>query len=97
MAKLGCSKCLKRFSGSVGCMNYGGFDQSHRPRRNNRRSVQNVQQSNTQHELSTLESAEGCRYSCLLKLPYFDAPRMLSIDPMHNLFLGSGKHDASLA
>ena len=24
--KLGCSKCLKRFSGSVGCMNYGGFD-----------------------------------------------------------------------
>lgn len=37
------------------------------------------------------------RYSCLLKLPYFDAPRMLSVDPMHNLFLGSGKHDAALA
>ena len=94
-AKLGCSKCLKRFSGSVGCMNYGGFDRSHWPRRSNedhRRSVQKVQQSNTQTELSTSESAKGCRYSCLLKLPYFDAPRMLTIDPMHNLFLGSGKH-----
>ena len=93
--KLGCSKWLKRFSGSVGCMNYGGFDRSHWPRRSNedhRRSVQKVQQSNTQTELSALESVEGCRYSCLLKLPYFDAPCMLSIDPMHNLFFGSGKH-----
>lgn len=25
----------------------------------------------------------------LLRLPYFDAPRMLIIDPMHNLFLGT--------
>ena len=26
-----------------------------------------------------------------LQLPYFDAPRMLIVDPMHNLFLGSAK------
>ena len=25
-------------------------------------------------------------------LPYFDAPRMLIVDPIHNLFLGSAKH-----
>ena len=38
------------------------------------------------------ESESGCRYSVLLKLPYFDALRMLIVDPMHNLFLGSAKH-----
>lgn len=31
-------------------------------------------------------------HSSLLKLPYFDPPRMLAIDPMHNLFLGIAKH-----
>ena len=30
--------------------------------------------------------------SVLLELPYFDAPRMNIVDPMHNLFLGSAKH-----
>ena len=38
------------------------------------------------------ESKLGCKYSVLLKLPYFDAPRMLIVDPMHNLFLGSAKY-----
>ena len=38
------------------------------------------------------ESKAGCRYSELLRLPYFDAPKMLTIDPMHNLFLGSAKY-----
>lgn len=40
---------------------------------------------------SALESKLGCRYSVLLELPYFDAPTMLVLDPMHNLFLGIGK------
>ena len=38
------------------------------------------------------ENESGCRYSVLLKLPYFDTPRMLIVDPMHNLFLGTAKH-----
>ena len=38
------------------------------------------------------ESESGCRYSVLLKLLYFNAPRMLIVDPMHNLFLRSAKH-----
>lgn len=76
-------------------MNYAGFDRSQWPCRTNtghRLSVQKVQESRTKQESNTLESSEGCRYSCLLKLPYFNAPRMLTIDPMHNLFLGTGKH-----
>ena len=38
------------------------------------------------------ESNSGCRYSELLLLPYFNAPKMLIIDPMHNLFLGTAKY-----
>lgn len=43
-------------------------------------------------ERQSKESELGCRYSALLELPYFDPVRMLMIDPMHNLFLGSAKH-----
>ena len=39
-----------------------------------------------------MESEYGCRYSTLLKLPYFDPIRMVSLDPMHNLFLGTAKY-----
>ena len=38
------------------------------------------------------ESEVGCRYFCLLQLPYFDAVRMLIIDPMHNLYMGTAKY-----
>lgn len=54
--------------------------------------MQLIQQSKTKTEQAQKESQYGCRYSVLLKLPYFDPPRMLIIDPMHNLFLGTGKH-----
>ena len=46
----------------------------------------------TKTELRKKESELGCRYSSLLKLPYFDPPTMLVIDPMHCLFLGLAKH-----
>ena len=93
-ASLGCSKCLKSFKGTVGNMNYSGFDRPTWPLRTNavhRQNVQIVQQCNTKTKQSQKESQLGCRYSELLKLPYFDPPRMLIIDPMHNLFLGTGK------
>ena len=35
-----------------------------------------------------MESETGVRYSVLLGLPYYDAIRMVLIDPIHNLFLG---------
>lgn len=46
----------------------------------------------TKSERDAAEASSGCRYSVLLKLPYLNAPRMLIVDPMHNLFLGSAKH-----
>ncbi len=46
--------------------------------------------------LKKAESEVGCRYSSLLELPYFSPTRFLTIDPMHNLFLGTGKRVLSL-
>ena len=94
-AKLGCSKCYKEFSGTVGMMDYSGFDRTKwKPRTNSahRTSVQKVCKATSKQQQAKIESTEGCRFSCLLKLPYFDPTRMLIIDPMHNAFLGSGKH-----
>ena len=94
-AKLGCSKCLKEFHGVPGSMDYSGFDRSAWRSRNNndhREKIQRVCQGRTKTEQSALESQFGCRFSSLLKLSYFDAPRMLVVDPMHNLFLGTAKH-----
>ena len=94
-AAKGCSKCSKTFSGTVGNMCYSGFDRSlWTPRTNHshRRDVKVVQGCNTKTGRSQKESELGCRYSILLELPYFDPPRMLALDPMHNLFLGTGKH-----
>ena len=39
-----------------------------------------------------VKSETGFRNTVLLKLPYFDSCRMLLVDPMHNLYLGSAKH-----
>lgn len=93
-ANFGCSKCLKAFPGEVGNKDYSGFQRSFWCKRDNRQHRENVEKiraCNTQSRVNELESLFGCRYSCLLDLPYFDAPRMLCIDPMHNLFLGTGK------
>ena len=98
-ACLGCSKCLKKFSGTIGCMNYAGFDRSlWTPRTNSqhRRDVKAIRKATSKTEQEKLESQLGCRYSVLLKLPYFDPPKMLAIDPMHNMFLGTAKHQLSI-
>ena len=93
-AAKGCSKCMKNFSGVVGNINYSGFDRSLWPPRTNithRKNVEEIIKCNTKTSRAKRESDFGCRYSILLDLPYFDAPKMLALDPMHNLFLGTGK------
>lgn len=94
-AHFGCSRCWKEFPGSVGSMDYSGFDRENWKARSGLEHLQlasEVRNMKTQSDVQKAESKAGCRYSCLLKLPYFDAPRMLIVDPMHNLFLGSAKH-----
>ena len=94
-ARLGCFKCLKQFKGSIGAMNFSGFDRSAwQPRdiTTHRENVKKIQQCSTKTARAIEESRLGCRYSVLLKLPYFNPIRMLAIDTMHNLFLGTAKH-----
>lgn len=94
-AHFGCSRCRKKFSGSVGFMDYSGFDRENWPLRSgntHRRIAISLRNFKTKAQQVTEEANAGCRYSELLRLPYFDAPRMLVVDPMHNLFLGIAKH-----
>ena len=51
---------------------------------------------NTRSQQYKLERESGVRYSVLIELPYFDAPRMCIVDPMHNLLLGTAKHMVEL-
>ena len=95
MATLGCSKCLKEFQGNVGSKTYSGFNRLlWTPRKNelHRSAVQSISQCSNKTKRQKMESEYGCRYSALLKLPYFDPIRMVSLDPMHNLFLGTAKY-----
>ena len=94
-AKYGCSHCLKPSPGTVGCMDYSGFSVDTWPPRTGRRhrkKARELKNATTLTERNEKESKYGCRYTELIRLPYFDCPRMLIVDPMHNLFLGSAKH-----
>lgn len=93
-ANFGCSKCFKKFSGSVGSKNYSGFDRSTWPERTmeqHRRDIIKIRQCKTMTARCQQESRCGSRYSALLDLSYFNPIRMTIIDPMHNLYLGSAK------
>lgn len=94
-ADLGCLKCYKHFgTGQFGVMDYSGFDRSQwklRTEKQHRQDASSVELAKSKRERSKLESERGCRYSSLLALPYFDPIKMVIIDPMHNLYLGTAK------
>ena len=94
-AHLGCSRCLKKFSGTVGDMDYSGFNRqiwAARSSEEHKKIAKQIRQAKSKAAKEAIESSTGYRDTELLKLPYFDASRMLVIDPMHNLFLGTSKH-----
>lgn len=43
----------------------------------------------TKNARDTYAKSYATRWSELARLPYFDMCRMVVVDPMHNLFLGS--------
>lgn len=94
-ARYGCSRCLKPFEGSVGNQNFSGFDRrlwQNRSTADHRSAASRIRKATTQVEVSRIESETGYRNTVLLRLPYFSPTRMLVVDIMHNLFLGTGKH-----
>ena len=95
-ANLGCSRYYCNFgTGQFGKQNYSGFDQTSWILCNNLKHREDVKCSlvhSSKTERQRKESLLGCCYSCFLQLPYFDPVRMLIIDPMHNLYLGTAKY-----
>ena len=78
-ANLGCTKCMKVFPGSVGFKKYSGFEKNQwvpRTNETHRANALSLLHCRTKTELKTKESSCGCRYSVLLRLPYFNLVRM---------------------
>ena len=97
-ANLSCPKCLKISPGGVGQKDYSRFDCSSWPKRDNtqhRRAVKKIQRCKTitAQKMETKKVVDILVYLTFLIL----MPQgCLCIDPMHNLFLGTGKHMISL-
>lgn len=100
-AELGCSRCLKKFPGSFGeKRDYSGFDRDSWVKRNNkdhRQQAKQILRCKTKSAQGKLSRQYGINYySALLDLKYFDIIRFCTIDPMHNLFLGTAKYQFKL-
>ena len=88
---MGCSKRKRKFPSGFRKKIFAGFDRETWEKRSNedhRNCAVRVRSCKTKTEREKLESETGVRYSVLLGLPYYDAIRMVLIDPIHNLFLG---------
>ena len=93
----GCSSCLKKFPGGFGeKKDYSRFDRnSWTPRTNQDHRTQAIKMSRckTKAERTLIGQNSGIsHYSVLLDLEYFDIIRFCTVDPMHNLFLGTSKN-----
>ena len=87
------------FPGKVGERDYSGSDRSQwEPRTDAKRrdNVKKLEKCKSKAERTRMESNFGCRYSSFLDLGYFSPTRFLVINPMHNLFLGTGKRIIAL-
>jgi hypothetical protein len=99
-ANRGCSRCKKIFPGEPGNKNYGGFERDEegakkwirRTNESHRDECEEILQMPTKTTRALKESEYGTRYSALLQLPYYQPIEMCTIDPMHNLYLGTSKH-----
>ena len=92
-ATVDCSRCYKTFPGGAGKKNYSGLENwKKRTVERHRRHVTKIEMAKTVERKNDLIKKCGCRYSELLRLPYFDPVEMTVIDPMHCMYLGFAKH-----
>ena len=100
----GCSKCLKKFPGTLQSTNYSGYESHNWPPRSLSAHISVIKRASKATSQSARERIEkeiGVCNSELLKLPNFDIIRYHLVDPMHNLYLGKsnskyGKIEKSL-
>ena len=93
---LACNKCLEEFSVSFGTPTNCGLKRSEwfwgLLQIITNAWCKEIVKETTEAAVKRLESNYGIYYSVLLSSSYFDPVRCTAIDPMHNLFLGTGKH-----
>jgi len=90
-ATLGCSKCKHTFTNEQ----RSDFDRTEWQTRNleqHGKDASNYLAAKTAKQQTEILSKKGVHYSLLLELPYLDIVRFHTIDPMHNLLLGTAKH-----
>ena len=93
---MGCSKCLlpfptEKFGEKADYSNFKHTEWKKRTNDHHCSEAKKCRSSVTKNEQTEVERRSGIRYSCLLELPYFNAPCMCIVDPMHNLLLGTSK------
>ena len=95
-ARLGCNKCYKNFQvGGTQQNDFSGFDRElweERTAKRHRDDCMKIKSCTTKTSSREMESSCGVRPCALLDLPYFDPIKLVAIDAMHNLFLGTAKH-----
>ncbi|KAG1437727.1 hypothetical protein G6F56_012965 [Rhizopus delemar] len=98
-ATVPCNKCSSDFPGRKDIKTHRDFVPSLssystwvlRINETNRQQASNWKTATNQRERIDLEMKFGTRFSALHNLAYFDVVRCTSVDPMHNLFLGTAK------
>ena len=93
-ANLGCSKCLKPFGGKDTRDVGGNFDRENWVPRTHAQHIEAMNEINAQSRESKkveIEKKKGVRYTVLLELEYFRPVDHMSIDAMHNLYMGIAK------
>lgn len=74
---------------------YSGFDRSNWTPRTSTEHIKFAtmgKRAPTKAARKRIEDEYGARWSEFFRLPYYDAVRMVVIDPMHNILLGTSKH-----
>ena len=99
-ADLGCNKCYFRAEREPGTTGASGRMSYYTSTPSTRRSMVEVKSqakkykdAKSKAEADRIQKQHGLRWSELIRLPYFDLSRMITIDPMHTFLLGMVKDE----
>lgn len=101
-ANFGCSRCkyqAEREPGSGACGRMSYFTPASSESRSHEEVVSQAEEfraATSKADAASIATKNGVRYSELVRLPYFDLIRMVSVDPMHTFMLGMVKRETAL-
>jgi len=100
-ANQGCNRCYFQAErepgrpGAMGCMSYYSKGTCcNRSKEEVFQQAQEYKAATTKAEAGRIQKQYGLRWSELLRLPYFDITRMVTVDPMHTFLLGMVRNES---